>query len=463
MPQAVTEYLRRLNTSDRARAAAFDAVYNMGDAQAQETLRALPFSDEVKAQLWDARQSKTMPSQSAAPEQPRSLVDRAVDTLPALGGAAGGVVGGIGGTVFGMGVGGVPGAVGGAALGGGAGEAARQLINRARGAESPVSSLQAATGIGTEAGIQGASELAGQGLMKGAKMAAHGLMDFAIRPAPSVAKEFTTAAGDIADTALREGLPVGSVIPGARKGSNLAQAALRDASATTRGLLDDAGKAGVTFDAQAIARGPVTELVGDIAKQPLSESELNHVSRMFAEYADNHGQMSPSMLKDLKQAAQRIAKPIYRALNQGNAVPAGERLNAQFNKAIADGSKSALETIPGVGAAEARTQALIGANKAIRQAEVRRLPLMAEVAAPAVGGAVAAASGRDPKGRAAEGIGGALVTRMLLSPRSTSRAALGLSAPAVQQMLRQMPRAAVYAMLDDLQKQVDQQQGQGHE
>jgi hypothetical protein len=302
----------------------------------------------------------------------------AVDALPAVTGGAGGLIGGLGGTAFGFGFGGIPGGVGGAALGGAAGEAAKQLINRMRGVEAPATAGEAAMNIGREGLVQGGSELLGGAAMKGGKMAAHGLMDMAISPAPTLAKEFTTAAGDIADTALREKLPVGNIMPGTRKGSNMAQQALRESAGATRQLLTDAGAAGTTFDAQTVARGPVTQLVGDIARQPLSTSELNHIADMFTEYSGNHNTMTPAMLKDMKQAAQRIAKPIFKALNQGNVVPAGESLKAQFNKAIADGAKDALETIPGVGASEARTQTLIGANKAIRQAEVRRLPLMAE-------------------------------------------------------------------------------------
>lgn len=381
----------------------------------------------------------------------RSWMDVAVDALPAAGGMAGGIVGGIGGTAFGLGVGGVPGAVGGATLGGAAGEAARQLVNRARGAGAPPTPLAAATEIGQEAALQGGSELTGHGAMKGAGMAAHGLMDFAIRPAPTVAEEF----GDIAATALRERLPVGNILPGMAKGSQLAKSAMRESAQNTRGLLAEAGQAGVSFRPQDVARGPVTELVGEIAKQPLSDAELNHVSRLFAEYVNTQGsQMTPNTLKDMKQAAQRIAKPIFRALNAGNAVPAGESLKAQFNKAIAGGAKEALETIPGMAASEARTQGLIGATKAIRRAEVRRLPLVAELAAPIIGGTVGGATGNDMQSRgqnAASGVGAALLTRALLSPRSTSRGALALTQPEIQQILRQMPRGAVYALMEQLQ------------
>lgn len=395
-------------------------------------------------------------TETPPPSQPEGgMMERAVGALPAVGGALGGIVGGIGGTVAGMGVGGVPGALGGAALGGAAGEAGRQLASRALGLDSPDTSLQAATDIATQGATQAVSELAGHGLMRGAQMAGRGLMDFAIRPAPTMVEEF----GDIAETAVRERLPVGRVLPGARTGSQRAKAALRESAGTTRRLLEAADATGRTFDPAAIARGPVTQLVGDIAKQPLSTDELSHVSRLFAEYLDTHpGRMQSRALKDMKQAAQRIAKPIFRALNRGDAVPAGESIKAQFNRAIAEGSKGALETIPDVAASEARTQGLIGATKAIRRAEARRLPLVAEIAAP-VAGATVGAYGGGLEG-AAHGVGTAVLTRALLSPRTTSRMALGLTDAKIQQALRQMPRGAVYALMEALQ---EERQNQGDE
>ena len=400
------------------------------------------------------------PATARGAARERSWADMAVDALPTLGGLAGGIVGGIGGTVAGMGVGGVPGAVGGAALGGGAGEAARQMINRARGEAAPTSATEAATAIGTQGATQAGSELAGRGIVKAAGMAARGLMDFAIRPAPTVAEEF----GDIAATAIKERLPVGSVLPGATKGSARAKSAMRESGADTRRLLTDAEKAGTSFRPQDVARGPVTELAGDIAKQPLSTSELQQVSRMFAEFLDTQpGRVAPNAMKDMKQAAQRIAKPIFRALNQGNSVAAGESLKAQFNKAIADGAKEALETIPGVGASEARTQGLIGATRAIRRAESRRLPLVAELAAPIVGGVAGGASDGGSLGGVGQGVSVALLTRALLSPRTTSRAALGLTDPAIQQVMRQMPRASVYALLERLEKERENQNNEQSE
>lgn len=55
MPNNIEQYLRSLPTSDRVRATAFDAVYNMDDAAAEQALRELQLPDDVKATLWDAR------------------------------------------------------------------------------------------------------------------------------------------------------------------------------------------------------------------------------------------------------------------------------------------------------------------------------------------------------------------------------------------------------------------------
>src|SRR5689334_15218746 len=85
------------------------------------------------------------------PAAPETLTNKAIDLLPTAGATVGGIIGGIGGTAFGLGFGGAPGAIGGAALGGGAGEAAKELINRARGQQPPATSLDAAKAIGTQA------------------------------------------------------------------------------------------------------------------------------------------------------------------------------------------------------------------------------------------------------------------------------------------------------------------------
>lgn len=65
MPDAAADYLKTLHTSDRARAAAWDAVYATDDADAQSRLDQLPFSQAVKADLWDIRKGASVSGGSA--------------------------------------------------------------------------------------------------------------------------------------------------------------------------------------------------------------------------------------------------------------------------------------------------------------------------------------------------------------------------------------------------------------
>lgn len=106
---------------------------------------------QIPADATDAQISaylKAIPA-SNAPNAPKAKTwtDLAVNAIPALAGTAGALIGGAGGTVLGVGVGGVPGAAGGALVGTAGGEAAKQLINRARGADAPATMGQAASDI----------------------------------------------------------------------------------------------------------------------------------------------------------------------------------------------------------------------------------------------------------------------------------------------------------------------------
>jgi len=68
----VAAYLRSLNTSDRARADAWDAVYADDDATAMASLRRLPMSDQVRANLWDLRQGGTLTGTLDPPKPART-------------------------------------------------------------------------------------------------------------------------------------------------------------------------------------------------------------------------------------------------------------------------------------------------------------------------------------------------------------------------------------------------------
>ncbi len=99
-----------------------------------------------------------------------SWIDTAVDWLPTAGAVAGGVLGAATGIPT-LGVTSGPGAVIGAGILGAGGEAAKQLINRARGVESPATSGEAASAIGLEGAKDAAGAAIGAGVVKGAGVA----------------------------------------------------------------------------------------------------------------------------------------------------------------------------------------------------------------------------------------------------------------------------------------------------
>jgi hypothetical protein len=381
-----------------------------------------------------------------APAEPeRSWTDAAVDALPAVGGTLGGIVGGIGGTVAGFGVGGVPGAVGGAAIGGAGGEALRQLAERARGNAAPATAMDAATGIAKEGAIQGGLELAGAGIARGASAVGRGLVENAVRPTMSLVREFP----DVINTIVKERLPVGGFLPGVAKGSERAIAKLGVASQSVKALLEKAAQEGTEFSSGRIAQ-PVIGLIDDIAKQPLGEAQQKQLGDMITEFLNRHpGPLTPPAVKELKSRAQAIAKPVYRAVEKGFPVTAEQSLNARFNAAIASGAKETLETIPGVAAGEAHKKGLIGATRALKQAENRRLSLAGELGSAALGGTVGTAvtsliGDSNADAGLKSGVSGWLIARGIASPRTLSRMGLSLTSKQAQLLLREFPRLADY-------------------
>lgn len=370
--------------------------------------------------------------------------DTVVNAIPSATGMAGGIIGGIGGSAFGFGVGGVPGAIGGATVGGAGGEALKQLVNTLRGRVTPATPLKAAGDIAKEGATQGALEAGGAVVGAGARVAGKALMENAVRPTMGLVREFP----NVVDTIVKERLPVGRVLPGLAKGSEQAIEKLKFASKSVRALLDKAGSGGTTFTNDEIAE-PVLKLIDDVAKQPIGVAQEKQLAGMIDEFLSRHpGPLTPIAVKELKQRAQAIAKPIYKAMEKGMPVTADQTISARFNDAIASGAKTSLETIPGVGAAEKKTQDMIGAARALKQAENRRLSLMAEGAGVAIGSSlgetVGAMLGPDSgiDGNLKKAVIGWAVTRGLMSPRSMSRGALVLTSTAAQQILRQFPRLA---------------------
>lgn len=202
------------------------AIYSIQDPASgkivQMDLDHQPTADEIVKTLATMRSSGMLPSankflqdpnrkpasaEDFTPQPKPDAIDSLLSLLPAVGGAGGGIIGGIGGTVAGMGVGGVPGAIGGATVGGATGEAVRQLIERARGRQTPATPTAAAADIGTQGAEQGALEAGGNLAARYVvQPVARAVMRGYIKPSLSAAN--IGDARQIVQTALDEALPV---------------------------------------------------------------------------------------------------------------------------------------------------------------------------------------------------------------------------------------------------------------
>lgn len=275
--------------------------------------------------------------------------------------------------------------------------------------------------------------------MRTAGAAGRALLENAVRPRQSLLREFP----NVMETIVKERLPVGAVL--GQKGSTQAALKLGAASKAVRNLLTRATAEGTQYTADEVAT-PVLQLIDDLAKQPLGEAQEQQLAGMISEFLRRHdGPLTPLAVKELKQAAQSIAKPIYRAVERGMPVTADQTLSARFNSAIASGAKTALEKIHGMAEGEASAKSLIGATRAIKEAEARRLPLAAEGlsgAAAVIGSLMQPGSGLDTTLRNA--VGAWLITRGFASPRAISRGGLLLTAKQTREVLRQFPRLAEF-------------------
>lgn len=328
---------------------------------------------------------------------------RGLGLLPTAGGMAGGLVGGALGAPGGP-VGVAAGAIAGATVGGAAGEAARQGLSGA-----PLS----AGGIASQGAQQGAYEAIGGAIGAGAGRLAKPVMRRALGVGKTLLRDFPNAV----ETTIAKGIPVTS--GGVAKAVGLR----RESSEALQSLLREAEATGVTFRAEDLVRN-ANEL---LASKVLPTADKARIAKQVDAFLAQHGgaDLSPTLVKQLKQFYQTRAKSIYRGSKTG--VPTLAQQNrALFSGNVATGAKQALETIPGVAQREATTQSLIGAEKAVSDAFMRPAPqlsLMHPRTWPVVG--------------------------TLGSPAVTSHAALMLASPWFRNLARQSPRAAA-ALLSQL-------------
>lgn len=315
--------------------------------------------------------------------------------LPGAGGFVGGLVGKLGG---------YPGAIGGAAVGGGLGEGAREILSGERLDPSR---------IAREGGLQGGYEAVGGAIGKLAGRAAVPLMKRALRPSQRILREFP----DVVETTLRRDLPV--TPGGVAKASGLREAS----AAKVLDLLDAAKSTGVRFNTRDITKHVRILLQSKV----LPDKEKEAIAARLVAFNKQQGQrLDPVLLREIKQFYQKRASAAYRAKLAGGMSLAAEN-RALFSEKLARGAREQLETIPGVGAQEAETQSLIGAQRAIEGATMRTPPPL-DIGRP----------GTYP------------IARRLAGPTATSFVARKLASPRLQFLLRQIPRGTAAAIVAQL-------------
>lgn len=349
----------------------------------------------------------------------RTWKDTAVDALPMVGGAVGGTVGGIGGAAFGLGVGGAPGAIGGATLGGAAGESVRRLVQLARGKRKPGASTMGedAAGIATEGAIQGASEAVGgavgKGLQKGGRAIYRGLL----KPSKAIREGF---GGDaVVRTLMDEGVTISG------KGLDKITGKLGASRDAALKMVQDAAPTSTYVKPSEI----ISEF-GDAVKtlrnrvnvgQPSELAKVGERGKRLIKALTTGAGMDAAGAQVAKETAQDAASGAYRMMERGGAKQLGA--DDLLDEATARGFRKAVEKrVPGVAAQNQRTQALLGAKRALDDAVEGRANNMA------VGGArdiIAAGTGAAVGGPA--GLATGLASRVLASPRAGSAAAIGLN------------------------------------
>jgi hypothetical protein len=354
---------------------------------------------EIKATPWyqrDVPVARLLALGMKVPESvekalPSVSAEDAINALPAVGGALGGLISSPG-IVTGM---------GGAALGGAAGEAARQNIRRVIGASAPASSEEAAKGIATEAAIQGTAEGGGRLLGKGLEAGGKRLMHSALKPNPSLLKEYGTTAPKLVKTLLDEGV---NVTPG---GLDKLQKLFAMTNAEIKTAVRNAP--GTIEKDLVVAR--VLPTAQRQANQVAPRKALRDVAKVVSEF-QNHPTIPGALTVP---EAQALKVGTYEQIGKNYGQMSSASIETQ--KALARGLKEEIEAkVPGIAALNAKDSALMAAQDA-------------------VGHRVAIAGNRDP-------VGFAWVT----SNPATFLAALMDRSPVVKSMLaRGMYKSAATA------------------
>lgn len=318
-------------------------------------------------------------------------------------------------------VGGIPGAGGGAALGSMARQASRG---------EPISLGETAKEGALGAAGQAAGPLIGKGIQKAGRALGRGIIRATIRPSAAVRREFGGAKA-VADTILDERALTSGQANQAMRGSRAA--ALR-AVRGARGSAAPIQPSELIDDVAPVARRSALRNDAGMVDDT-TDSILDQLTRMERR---NPGGIRVDKGQRIKEELQGLSSSTYKARNLGHDV---NSLDAEATEGLASGMRRAIERrVPQVAQQNARTQRLIGARRALAEAEDRPAALTNMLATlSAAGGAVS--------GNLEPGILGAMAIRAMSSPMAGT--ASGIAANEAGRLLGNpaLNRAALLATL----------------
>lgn len=289
---------------------------------------------------------------------PREAAERMTEALPNIGGMAGSLAGGSRSNPVGMAL---------AAIGGAGGESWRQALEAVQGNWDKVPpDLQSQfTQIVEEGAKQGGMEGAGRYILGPlSKWIGAAVYRGALKPSQAVRSEF--GGNQVTGTLIDAGIPITRSGSGTEKVGQL----LKASGADTTQTLADAQASG----AKPVTMRPVVQSLdrtrGTVGNRVVRSGPLQDVQQARdAALRENPGRIPLTRAQQMKQAEQDLAIQAYRAEAKGAPV---NSIDTSIHEDLARGLREAIERrVPGIRNKNMRTQQLIGAMKAIANAEGR--------------------------------------------------------------------------------------------
>lgn len=284
--------------------------------------------------------------------------NRIVEALPTVGGLIGGVSGAGKTNPVGMLL---------AAAGGSIGEVARQALQAWNGRWDvvPPDVQSQITGIIAEGAKQGGLEAGGRYIVGPVlKILGRATYRSALKPSVEVRREF--GGREVTDTLVDAGVPITRTGAGTERTSQLLNEAGQD-TAQTIAAADASGVKPVNMRPVVAELGRTRDRAANRVVRGPATAEVN-VMRDAA-LAENPGRVSITRAQAMKQAEQDLATAAYKAEAKGATV---NSIDTAMHEDLARGLRQAIERrIPSIADKNKRTQDIIGALKAISQAEGR--------------------------------------------------------------------------------------------